>query len=386
MKKLGILLAATKNSAFTIGTELINLEFIMGEKIDIYYIVHDGFSDEDMFIMQKIVKNTRIKFLNFSSDDFIKNIQKYSNNTLFMRGGVNKDNNLFLSRYTHMAFARFEALKYLDECENIIYLDFDMLILKDISELCNIKTDVAAVRGNAKMSYALGFRLDDINNDELNISTGIILFKNSLKISLYEYLYEFLAKHFDKVFQGNLIDQGLFTMLINKNKLSLTELDPTIYYGNISWQKSKDASIIHAWGKENRFWNNALCALAWSEWHLYYKKWLSLGGSAYTQGFVKYNEFPKKYEIFQYFEKVEWINLINSYDFANLLYPSFDIKNKIKFKLKNNEKNIICIYSNSIYTFNIEYYESDVLVYNTKIDRKDLKDELEKIISNKINL
>lgn len=86
MKKLGILLATTKNSAFTIGTELINLEFIMGEKIDVYYIVHDGFSDEDMFIMQKIVKNTRIKFLYFSSDDFIKNIQKHSKNTL-LRGG-----------------------------------------------------------------------------------------------------------------------------------------------------------------------------------------------------------------------------------------------------------------------------------------------------------
>ena len=279
-----------------------------------------------------------------------------------------------------MAFARFEALKYLDECENIIYLDFDMLILKDISELCNITTDVAAVRGSAKMSYALGFKLDDINNDELNISTGIIVFKNSLKISLYEYLYEFLAKHFDKIFQGNLIDQGLFTMLVNKNKLSLTELDPTIYYGNISWQKSKDASIIHAWGKENRFWNNALCALAWSEWHLYYQKWLSLGGSAYTNGFVKYDEFPKKYEIFQYFEKIEWINLINSYDFADLLYPSFDIKNKIRLNFKNDNTKVIYIYSNSIYFFNIEYFENNNLISEIKIVRSDLKNELAKII------
>ncbi|MCV3341254.1 UNVERIFIED_CONTAM: hypothetical protein O8I53_02315 [Campylobacter lari] len=45
--KLGILLAATKNSSFTIGTLLINIMDVMGEKVDVFYILHDGFSLND---------------------------------------------------------------------------------------------------------------------------------------------------------------------------------------------------------------------------------------------------------------------------------------------------------------------------------------------------
>ncbi|EHZ4884931.1 hypothetical protein K5688_000421 [Campylobacter lari] len=74
--KLGILLVATKNSSFTIGTLLINIMDVMGKKVDIFYILHDGFSLNDQNIMQKIVKNKTIKFLPFTQEDFLATLGK----------------------------------------------------------------------------------------------------------------------------------------------------------------------------------------------------------------------------------------------------------------------------------------------------------------------
>ncbi|EAJ6150974.1 hypothetical protein ACEQHX_001287 [Campylobacter lari] len=74
--KLGILLAATKNSSFTIRTLLINIMDVMGKKVDIFYILHDGFSLNDQNIMQKIVKNKTIKFLPFTQEDFLAALGK----------------------------------------------------------------------------------------------------------------------------------------------------------------------------------------------------------------------------------------------------------------------------------------------------------------------
>ncbi|NDJ26594.1 hypothetical protein DMB95_01285 [Campylobacter sp. MIT 12-8780] len=49
--KRGILLAATANSAFTLGTMMINLLEIMPKKIDIFYILCDDLSPKDKQIM-----------------------------------------------------------------------------------------------------------------------------------------------------------------------------------------------------------------------------------------------------------------------------------------------------------------------------------------------
>lgn len=71
-----------------------------------------------------------IKFIPFTQEDFLATLGKNQNDI---------NNLFFLKRWTHMAFARFEAFKFLDECESIIYLDFDVLLLKSIDELSKLR-------------------------------------------------------------------------------------------------------------------------------------------------------------------------------------------------------------------------------------------------------
>ncbi|WP_348518433.1 glycosyltransferase [Campylobacter sp. CCS1377] len=149
--KFGILLAATKDSAFTIGTLLINIKDKMDISQTIFYIINDGFSQNDKLVMQKLVPN--IKFMDFTIDDFEAKIKNFNADfKLDIQSSA-------LKRYTHMAFARFEALNFLKECECIIYLDFDMLLLKGINELKEVKSkgyEIACFKGSATMSMGGG--------------------------------------------------------------------------------------------------------------------------------------------------------------------------------------------------------------------------------------
>lgn len=260
--KNGILLAATKNSAFTIGTLLINIQDLMKEKIDIFYIFHDGFNKNDINLMQNIT-NQKAKFILFDKEIFLK---KFKNINTF-----------FINRWTHMAYARFEALKLLNECENIIYLDFDILILKDISELFELKNQdyaLAARKGKTFLKDTINLKNQKFINETI-YQAGIIVFNDNIKnpLGCYDFLYSV----------ENINDQGSFSLMVYEKNIKTKDLKDK-YTGSVYWRKSKDASIIHAWGSNNRFWNNALCAKTWPKWHEYYQKWISLGGSSYKDG------------------------------------------------------------------------------------------------------
>ncbi|EAH6402043.1 hypothetical protein GC772_05365 [Campylobacter coli] len=380
---LGILLAATKDSAFTIGTLLINIKDKMDISQTIFYIINDGFSQNDKSIMQELAPN--INFINFTIDDFETSIRKF--NADFK---LDKQNPI-LNRYTHMSYARFEALKFLEECESIIYLDFDMLLLKGIDELKEIKNkgyEIACFRGSATMSMG-GGQLTPIQFTHTNnYSTGIIVFNDNLKSSqkFYDFIYQFIAKNEDYFLEVKLGDQFLFSLYLLEKGLKIYELDDN-YYGNISWVKSKDASILHAWGQNNRFWNNKLCALAWPSWNVYYQKWLSLGGSAYEKGFVSFLEVPQSGgEVFQYFERIVLAKRISQIKLEKQeLIIDIDFSKKIKFHLAFIRNLVFYVYSKSIFTFILECEFQGKITQSITIKRPELENALKEFITSNLN-
>nr|WP_274379360.1 glycosyltransferase [Campylobacter sp. MIT 19-121] len=221
-----------------------------------------------------------VKFISFTQQDFLAKLRFYTPTLSF------SFKQFFIKRWTHMAFARFEALNLLDECKNIVYLDFDCLILKDISELFKLRLPLAADRG-------LNTFKDENLKEYFIFRTPILSFNDRLKNpkKLYEHFYKIIAKHHEA---EDFNDQVAFSMLIHKNKLKVKMLNKNKYSGQIFYRASRNSSIIHAYGSKNRFWNNALCKKTWPLWWQYYEKWLKLGGSAYTGGIVALNTQSKE--------------------------------------------------------------------------------------------
>lgn len=188
-----------------------------------------------------------------------------------------------MKRWSHLAFARFEALSFLDECENILYLDFDILLLKSVKELFALKNKGFALAAD-KSKHSLNSHISSyqgVFKDAMAWRTGTILFNDNLKnpAAFYEFVYAKLAQGAEFI-----DDQALFSLYVLENKIKIKNLNKDKYVGQVCLKASLKSSIIHAYGKTQRFWNNALCNHTWQDWQVYYQKWLKLGGSAYTQG------------------------------------------------------------------------------------------------------
>lgn len=374
----GICLAATKDSAFSLGVLLLNIMDKMQKDVDAFYIVNDGFCMKDKELMKAIVQDKKITFIDFSIEDFTQNI------ALFAKTSVKLSQSQFLQRYTHMAFARFEALKFLHECEKILYLDFDMLLLKGLGHLKNTQCNLALFKGSATLKEGLGEGACPKHlEDKRNFASGIILFDKSVNglNPLYDFIYEFLAKHYESVFkEAKLLDQALLSLYIYENKLDIYELSDA-YYGITSWIKSKDAYIIHAFGMNNRFWNNKLVALCYPTWDYYYAKWLELGGSAYMGARdMNFKEVPSfgSGALYQYFERILLAQEILALNLNVSLILEPDFHRYLKFYFANLSKDIYLIVSSkSKFTYKLEF------VYKGKIEELNIKREhLSKELSN----
>ena len=276
--KNSILLAATKDSAFALGTMLVNIKEKM--LVDMFYIVNDGFSDEDKKAMGKIVNEgggglSKIKFIYFTQKDFLERLKLFDKEKLLLQ------NDSFLKRYTFMSYAMFEAFNLLGESENILYLDFDILLLKPIDELFRAKAPFCADRGKNTVK-ALVPHYEGKFSDERVYRTGVVCFSNFIQNpkTCYDFIYKSSAKY-------NFInDQVAFSLLIYEYKIKVKVLKRDKYAGELFYRQNRQASLIHAYGSKNRFWNNKLAHQLFPQWSEYYKKWLEFGGSAYTNGFL----------------------------------------------------------------------------------------------------
>lgn len=272
--KNGILLAATSNSAFAIGTMVANIAEVMGGEVDIFYIVHDGFTQGELEAFARVAGGAKVKFISFTKDDFAKRLKPHTNNQNIL-------NSPFFSRWTHMAYGMFEPLLLLDECECIVYLDFDIMLLKGIGELFRLK----GYHFSAHMGKSLlNPTLRDYNGEFKDCRvyrSGIVAYYDTIPNpkECYNQIYNYSAKY-------GANDQGVLSLLILDNKFKVKNLGYE-YTSSTFWRKSIGASIIHAWGRDGRFWNNELVYQFWGEiWDKYYQKWLKCGGSEYKGGFI----------------------------------------------------------------------------------------------------
>ncbi len=281
MKKkypFGILLCATSDSAFVIGALIANIKEMCGENIDIFYLVHDGFSKSDKQALCKIAGNSVVKFQTFTKEDFISKLNA------FAKTPINLTNNRFLGRWTHMVYACFEGFKYLEECECVVYLDFDILLLQEIVHLKKLRQlgfVLAATQGKTSLSDTMPAYQGKFQNTCV-FRTGVIVYNDTLENpkECYDFIYQISAQNL-----LNINDQGAFSLLVLEKNLKIKDLGYR-YIGSVLWRKNKNPILIHAYGSKNRFWNNRLCNQIWQEWNKYYQQWLNMGGSPNTKGFI----------------------------------------------------------------------------------------------------
>ena len=181
-----------------------------------------------------------------------------------------------IDKFTPALFARFEAFSLLQQYQNVICLDSDILVQKELVNVLNEVTQPIGLTPDGCPCVKNCFA-GDIPGYDLSVpcmNAGFIVLKNPLPATqIHTWLYQMLAKYADLCYLG---DQGLINLMLQEFKLTPTVL-PKLYNLPASrpTKQLKEAYIIHSTG-HRKFW----CYYYYDEWYKNYAQWYELSGQA----------------------------------------------------------------------------------------------------------
>lgn len=276
-KHCAIVLAATGNMTFALANVLIGLKKHSPNLADDIIVYERGISDKDKQVIQQILP---VKFIEYNFSLKPDTNQKYIN------------------KFTPLAFARYECFNMLNEYENVLWLDIDISIRKDISSILNLaqKTGISLfleVWNKIDSNFTQKIKDYDMNANAYN--SGILVLND--KLPRYKEMKKWCYNKTENLKDIlKTADQGILCLMLSEFHLEVMPLPEAYNYHPIH-AESADAFIQHPYGCE-KFWNFYDDNQEWAE---NYNQWLALGG---TQGKI-WKLTPAQKMIYQ---KTRWDN------------------------------------------------------------------------------
>ncbi len=316
-EKNAIFLADTR--AFLIAHVLLQIKDTNPDLFDEAIIYHQNMSNKDMEIIGKIIP---CRFVNYNTDKLPDKLFEVNDN---------------FKRFTKFMFARYEMFNYLDEFDNIVWMDTDILIQGSLKELVQKaqKTGIAMLCEDQKNKSAKSTDINRTNftkpifgynmNCPLFCSGTIVINKKLPKYQqVTEYLYNKTIEYADYL---SLPDQGILNLMVQDFNYSVVPIGDNGLYGIYPYigRDCSKAIFVHSWGK-NKFWNSWYLFNLFPKWKYYYNKWIALGGKKVIKEFkpdisVLIPVYKPKIEYF----KMQLDSLINQMQNSYENYTNFEI-------------------------------------------------------------
>ena len=257
-KKTAIVFGLTSNHIFAVATVIMDLKKYSPLIADEIVI----FSDLEI---KKRDKNILTKFfpIKFLVYDFP--IEK-----------VNIFNQSTLSYFSKMCFSKYECLRLLNEYKTVMWLDYDIVITRDISDL--MQESIFGIKMMSSPGCTVLNQLHEPVADYDMYATAIcastFVFHDNLKDfnEMYEFCYLKLFKYAKYLHLG---EQAIFDFMIQEFKIEYENIDVNSYSLHPSeCDLSNNAKILHAFGQP-KFWNG----LNNQQWNDNYLQWIIMGGT-----------------------------------------------------------------------------------------------------------
>lgn len=258
MKKNIIAFGLTANRVFAAASVLMDISRYCSEYVDEVVIFHDKITQRDQLLMQKIFPT---RFIIYEFPVEIKSILNMPT----------------LERFTYMVFAKFESLRLLDEYKKVLWLDDDIVIMSEISELFdNNESGIKFVYTGAKVQDQ--FTKPLIGYDMNAPASGAMPFIVQDHLINYKELYNFCYQKLEEYASVlYLPEQAIFDLMIQEFKLKYDPFNNEVYCADAkNYSNNENVKILHSFGFP-KFWNG----LENEQWNQNYKKWIEMGGSRY---------------------------------------------------------------------------------------------------------
>jgi lipopolysaccharide biosynthesis glycosyltransferase len=260
MNNNAIVVGMSPDHTCAIGNLFLQLKDKFSAPIDKIIIFHDGISDSDQSILSSLYPT---EFINYQIPNESKKIR----------------DSRVVSHFTKMVFCKFECFRLLNHFKNVMWLDYDMILLDDISDLLSSNhSGITIMPGSLKVRGQLHEPIMDYDMEAEGICGSIFVLNQSIGNynQMYQFCYDSLNKYADILYLG---EQAIFDILIQEFKLTPQTISNRIYSPHPNdVNLDPAAKILHAFGRP-KFWNG----LEHPIWSHYHQLWLNLGGSDYIE-------------------------------------------------------------------------------------------------------
>lgn len=262
-KNTAIVFGLTNNFVFAVASVMMDLKKFKHDWISEIVIIHDGISENQQKLLNSLLPCVFVEY-NFP----------IKNNLIFDQG--------ILNYFSKMVYSKYECLRLLDNYKNVIWLDYDIVITKDISELADFcESGFKIMLGGDKVLAQLNKPAEEYNMNIEGISSAIFVLQDHLPkyLEMYEFCYK-KTEQYAKFLHYP--EQAIFDFMIQEFCLKPDYIDWNIYCVHPDEvNKYNQAKILHSYGHK-KFWNE----INNENWNLNYKNWLKMGGHGYN--FKKY--------------------------------------------------------------------------------------------------
>lgn len=179
-----------------------------------------------------------------------------------------------------MRFCHYEAFGLLEEYENVIWLDADVSVQADLSDMLNYKP----FGMTSDMPWKVGSQfirpVEGYNMEKEAVCSAVMMLDDSLPYQeIYSWLYENTMKYAGYMKNG---DQAIINLMLQEFELT-PNMMPLEVYQCIDWRKEAiDAKIVH-FGTDRKVWNTNIKLCCFPEWYRVHLQWLELGGLDFTR-------------------------------------------------------------------------------------------------------
>lgn len=258
--EVAICMSVTSDLEFAAGVTIRNFVALHGSEGFEFYI----FSDKKLHGLEKALSSINCSINTVEYDAPIEFVSLWSSRAI--------------AYFSPLVLAKFEAFNLLEYHDSVVWLDYDIVILKPLTEVLDQEDfDFAFMKSGQPASNGFLITPTEFRGGEEGMSAGLLVVRRSFPdfSGAASRLYEiFLSQATNVVYP----EQAVFDLFIRESSYKYLKLDGSIYSAYPGLEDERTA-IIHSWGYP-KFWNG----LDNEKWNQYYKEWLSMGGSRYNHG------------------------------------------------------------------------------------------------------
>ena len=254
-KNNAIVFGLTSNHVFAVACMMMGLKKFSPKLADEVVVIHDGINESDQLLLNSILP---VRFIEYN----------------FPLSKLTTDSRV-VKQFTKMVFSKFECLRLLDDYRSVMWLDYDMVIQSDISELFeNSGPGIKMMPGGIPVRGQLHADVNEFDMGVEGICGCIFVFQDHL--ASYMEMYDFCCVQAEKYADILLLgEQAIFDFMLQAFSLVPDVIDVKEYSPHPTDPvHAVNAKIIHAYGQP-KFWNG----LNDPRWEVNYKQWVRMGGS-----------------------------------------------------------------------------------------------------------